>query len=500
MEALESWETPIAGFFIRSHHGVPLVDLENWEVRIDGLVDKPVTLTLKDLKKLPQHTLHAVLECSGNWRGQQKPQVPGVQWGKGAVGNAEWSGVRVSDILKRAGVKPTAKFARVEGADKPALPTTPGFIRSIPLAKMIANETLLAVKMNRQPMPALHGGPLRLILPNWYGHNWIKWVTHITLTDSEDKGFYMAKGYRMPKQLVKPGEKWDSATGVAVEEIRVQSIIVNPTEGQTLGVGNFVVKGKAFSGTGTISGVEVSSDGGGNWNKAAVDSPRSSGGWQEFEISVVAEGTGKMILLSRATDSSGNVQPREAEWNPPGYLRNAVDRVEVEVVKGPVSAEEPLLRTRCLSCHTRELISSQRLSKEAWGKTVTKMEGFGAKFEAGEKERLIDYLARWSTEAEKEGPTPTAYWLEDSPLNSRQYAKGNASRGGGLFKRNCAICHGNLGQGHTAPALTGREIPGPYFWAVVSEGKGDMPGFGETLTRQQVADLSAFIKVKQPAH
>lgn len=498
MEALESWETPIVGFFIRSHHGVPQADLDRWVIRIDGLVEKPITLTLKELQKFPLHTLHAVLECSGNYRGLQKPQVPGVQWGKGAVGNAAWSGALLSEVLKKARVKPSAKFARIEGADKPALAATPAFVRSVPLSKIMEEGTLLAWKMNRQPMPTLHGGPLRLILPNWYGQNWIKWVTHITLTDAEDKGFYMAKGYRMPKEPVKPGEKWDSATGLPVEKLRVQSLVVSPRGGDKIGAGEVTVKGKAFSGHGTISKVEISSDEGSSWKPAKLEPPHKTGGWQEFEITLSDIGTGNLALLSKATDSAGNTQPMEAEWNPPGYLRNTVDKVEVEVVKQPLVVEESLLAARCLTCHTRELISSQRLSEAAWEKTVTKMEGFGMKLEGDEKGRLLKYLAQWGPSGPKEVTTPTSFWLEDSQLSSKQYPPGNSGRGRGLYAKSCASCHGKTGEGGSAPTLRGKDISLPYFWAVVSGGKGNMPAFSESLSRAQVADIESFLR-ERPA-
>ncbi len=209
------------------------------------------------------------------------------------------------------------------------------------------------------------------------------------------------------------------------------------------------------------------------------------------------EKTGTVALQSRATDSAGNVQPLEHTWNPPGYLRNAVDKIEIEVSKQNFVAEENLLEARCLTCHTRELISSQRLSEEAWAKTVTKMEGFGVKLEADERNRLVKYLARWSPELVQELPVPTSFWAEDAQLESRQYPKGVASRGHRLFTQSCASCHGGKGEGLTAPRLAGREIPLPYFWAVVGGGKADMPAFGETLKRQDVADIEGFLRTQK---
>jgi DMSO/TMAO reductase YedYZ molybdopterin-dependent catalytic subunit len=182
LSMLVPWETPIEGFFIRNHNEIPVVDTERWILVIDGLVNKPLTLTLKDLRAFPNKSLHAVLEISGNGRASFQPKVPGVQWENGAVGNAEWTGVALADVLERAGVKPEARYLRVEGADKPALPSLPAFIRSVPIARAMEKDSLLAWDMNRQPMPVLHGGPLRLVLPRWYGESWMKFVTNSPTT------------------------------------------------------------------------------------------------------------------------------------------------------------------------------------------------------------------------------------------------------------------------------------------------------------------------------
>lgn len=495
MEALTPWETPINGFFVRSHHGVPPVDYESWKIKIDGLVTHPLVLTMKDLEKMPQVTFHAVLECSGNWRGKQLPSVPGVQWEKGAVGNAEWTGVRLKDILKKVGVKPNAKFVTVEGADKPAVKGTPAFIRSIPLSK-IQDDAILALKMNRQPLPPLHGGPVRLVLPNWYGHNWMKWVAHLKVADTEDSGFYMAKGYRLPKDPVKPGEKWDSATGVPMQELRVQTVLTQPEAGEKVARGEITVRGKAFSGSGAITTVEVTTDGGDNWKKATLEPRRPSGGWQSFEATLPVKSMGKLTIQSRATDEAGNGQPLEPTWNPPGYLRNAADAVSVEVVEEVPLNEEGLLEGRCLTCHSRELVVSQRLSESAWEKTVTKMESFGLKLEAGEKPRLIHYLTRLSNE-EPAGPAPTPYWVEESLLGAMALPLGKSTRGHALYQKNCAACHGPSGEGQSGPRLSGRDLPPAFFAAVVAEGRGNMPAFGQELKRQSVADIAAFLKSRK---
>ena len=492
LDALDPWETPIASFFIRSHHGVPNIP-EKWELEIDGLVENPTKLTLKDLQDLPQKNFHAVLECSGNGRGFQFPKVSGLQWEKGAVGNAEWTGVPLTEIVKSVRLKPNAKFARIEGADLPALPAVPPFVRSIPLEKMMAPDTMLALKMNREVLPVLHGGPVRLVVPNWYAHSWIKWVKKITFTETEDSGFFMKKGYRMPKTPVKPGEKWDSATGVPVTTIRVQSFILHPRAAEKVALGAVKVSGKTFSGSGTISKVEISTDKGKHWTLAKLEAPHAGGGWQEFEASVELTKMGKAVVMSRATDSAGNVQPFVADWNPSGYLWNAVDKVPFEVVKkiAPKLAGENIAEEKCLTCHTQSLLSVQELSKEGWEKVLGKMETFGVKLTPEEKTALVEYFL-------KRGPQPKQletvdYNKESEMYETRGRGQGDAGKGEKLFAVNCASCHGEKAEGKIGPTLRGRHVPENYFYEAVLKGIRTMPAFEDSLNREQARDIREYL-------
>lgn len=527
-QAMEPWETPISGFFIRSHHGVPVVPEDpkesdsKWVLKIDGLVEKPLLFTLADLKKMPIKSLHAVLECSGNGRALQKPPVSGVQWERGAVGNAEWSGVKLSDLLAKAGVKSNAHYVRIEGADLPPFPTVPAFIRSVPLDKMLHEDTLLAWSMNREPMPILHGGPLRLILTGWYGENWIKWLTHLTLTETEDTGFFMKKGYRIPQKSVKPGEPWDSSTGAPIEQLLVQSYIVQPTDKQRFPLGQIQIDGKAFSGAGSISKVELSIDQGKTWQLADVISPRKSGGWQEFHKILLVNQPGPLTLLSRATDSQGNQQPMTENWNPGAYLRNSVDSVEIELVGGVAKsnkiietkeasglrprltdartvsevAQNPVLKSRCLTCHTKELIESQRLTPQQWEGVLKKMEAFGVKLEPPERQALLVSLNRLSPEVKAPVPSVTQYDTEIGLLQPKAggFPSGVANRGKALFTLYCVACHGEDGAGKIGPRLRGRFIPRQEFWSTVTNGKGVMPPFSNILKKQEIADIHKFIQ------
>jgi DMSO/TMAO reductase YedYZ molybdopterin-dependent catalytic subunit/mono/diheme cytochrome c family protein len=494
MSALSSWETPIEGFFVRAHFDVPQVDYDRWTLRIDGLVDHPLTLTLKDLRKMPAKSLHAVLECSGNGRGEQQPTVPGVQWTRGAVGNAGFTGVPLKELLAKAGVKAGGRFIAVQGADQPARPSIPGFIRSVPLAKALAEDTLIALTMNGAPMPPLHGGPLRLVLPNWYGENWMKWLTRITVTAQEDEGFFMKKAYRMPKEPVNPGDAWDSATGAPIEQVLVQSLIVEPQAGQVLAPGDVEVSGKAFSGAGAIAKVDLSTDGGRTWLPAEVEPRHADGGWQAFRGKVKAPAPGSLTILSRATDAAGATQPAYHTWNPAGYLRNAIDQLSVTVAVQAAPAGLAVMEERCLVCHDRGLIESQRLTEPQWQAEVAKMQkAYGVVLPAGEVAPLVAFLTRFGPEAQPAIAPPGNYGAEAAAL-AEPAGKGDAAHGGKVFGLRCAACHGAAGEGDLGPRLKGRAIGGGRFRTAVLHGRRTMPAYAGQLAEKDVADLAAYLR------
>lgn len=492
-EALEPWETPISGFFMRTHNQTPIVDPDHWTIVIDGLVEKPLRLSMAQIKKMKTQSFHAVLECSGNGRGLQDPVAPGIQWVRGAVGNAEWGGVSVAEILRAAKVKPGAKFARVEGADKPALPSVPGFVRSIPIEKILDSKTILAFKMNREPMPILHGGPARLILPNWYGQNWIKWVTHITLMDKEDDGFFMKKGYRMPKSPLKPGEAWDSATGTPISEIRVQALVMHPVPGALLPVGKISVGGKAFSGKGPIVKVDLSIDQGKTWTRAHLTAQRASGGWQEFEGEFQVLEPGSLTILAKAEDAAGSQQPPEREWNPSGYLRNDIEKVEVQLLSQSQSNGSATATRNCLVCHSSEMIESQRLNRGQWEKVLTKMKGFGANVPESESSDLLDYLVELPKMQSARRPQSVNFAEAEKVVNTREI-RGDARLGQKLFATHCMVCHGGSGEGKVGPRLSGRFVDKSIFVNTVLKGRGVMPAFSSQLSKADVENIRAFIQ------
>ena len=318
--------TPTRVFFVRSHFGPPSLR-PNRRLRIVGMVERPLELTAADLRRFPEATVTAVLQCSGNGRALQDPRVPGVQWVHGAMGQARWTGVRLADVLAKAGVKAGAQHLRIVGADWPPKPTVPRFIRGFPLARALDPETLIATRMNGEPLTLAHGAPMRLIVPGWTGNHWVKWLTEITVQATEAEGAYMQASYRWPKHPVAPGGKVDPKDTVPVTTFPIKSIIAHPSEGSTARVGAQEIVGVAFSGSAAIGRVEISFDEGVHWTPATLEGASAPGRWSVFRHRFDARKPGPYRAVVRATDVHGVVQPGEAQWNPSGYLWNGCQAV-----------------------------------------------------------------------------------------------------------------------------------------------------------------------------
>ena len=330
VEYFDRWITPVPHFFVRNHmHEPSEVSAENWRLSIGGEVDKPLTLTFSDLGKLPSHSVVNTLECAGNGRGLHRPQVPGIQWGRGAVGTAKFSGPPLRDVLQQAGVKSSGKHVMLRGLDE--IPgKVPPFIRSIPIEKALDSDTLIATHMNDAPLTRHHGFPARAMVPGWIGAASCKWLTEIKVLDSEFVGNFMNPGYRFPNQPVKPGDSMKPEDTHVVTGLNVKSVISGPLDGSTLKAGKLTLHGAAWAGEADIAKVEVSTDGGTSWNVAALGRDQSHYAWRLWSYSWNAK-RGDHVIRSRATDSQGRVQPAEAAWNPSGYLYNAIDEVKIHV-------------------------------------------------------------------------------------------------------------------------------------------------------------------------
>jgi DMSO/TMAO reductase YedYZ molybdopterin-dependent catalytic subunit len=330
VEVFDRFLTPNHLFFIRSHFGAPAVGLSPWRLELDGEVNTPLSLNLQDLDTLQQATVPAVLQCSGNGRAFFEPRIPGVGWERGAVGNAEWAGVRLKDLLGRAGVKDAAAHVHLLGADGPPNPKTPRFFRSIPLARALADDTLVAVRMNGEPLPTFHGGPMRLVVPGWSGNHWMKWLRRITVSRVEAPGFFMQTGYRMPKEPLPPGVDPKPGDLLPLTALNVKSLIARPSRDEKLPPGRHEVRGVAWTGDGVVTSVEVRVDDG-PWLPATLDGPARAGTWRLWRFAWDARQPGRHDLRVRATDSLGRTQPETTPWNRSGYLWNGIDHVTCEV-------------------------------------------------------------------------------------------------------------------------------------------------------------------------
>lgn len=330
-EYANSFLTPVPHFFVRNHmHEPSTLEAADWSLTIGGEVEKPLTLSLADLAKLEPHTVTNTLECAGNGRAFQNPRVPGVQWQRGAMGTARFTGPRLRDVLQRAGVKPAGKHVMFHGLDE--VPgKVPPFIRSIPLEKATDADTLIALQMNGAALTKHHGFPARALVPGWVGAASCKWLSEIKVLDKEFDGNFMNPGYRMPNQPIKPGEAVKPEDTHPVTALGVKSIIGSPTDGASLKSRFIHIQGAAWAGEGDIARVEISTDGGATWQAAQLGKDQAHYAWRLWSHDWKAPKSGDYAIRSRATDSQGRTQPETAVWNPSGYLYNAIDQVKIHV-------------------------------------------------------------------------------------------------------------------------------------------------------------------------
>jgi sulfite oxidase len=408
LEGFSDYITPIDRFFVRSHVYTPRVDIATWRLSVDGDVTTKLALTMDDLRRMPSAEVVSVLECAGNGRSFYEPPMPGMQWGHGAVGNGRWRGVRLADVLKRAGRASTSKEVLFNGADVP-IGTMPDFQRSIPIAKALHPATLLAYDMNGETLPVEHGFPLRVVVPGWAGDSWIKWVTSISVLDREHDGFWMARAYRHPGVPAQPGLPIAPELMQPVTSLRVKSVIALPRDDGSLTIAKigepFPIGGAAWGGdAGHVTGVDVSVDSGRTWTPATMRrDQRTEYGWRLWQFQWTPRREGYYTILARARDAAGNTQPIDQEWNPSGYAWNVVQRVRIRAAdktgaEGRISGVShtptppPSLTGSCLACHDEDVMSQQRLTRPQWEAEINKMVGWGAKVSDQDRRELLDYL------------------------------------------------------------------------------------------------------------
>lgn len=328
LDALTTYLTPNDLFFVR-HHWIPQYpSVKTWTLTVDGEVERPLSLTREDLRRMPRSSVTCVLQCAGNGRGLYAPKLPGVQWKFGAVGNARWTGVRVKDLLDRAGLKAGARHLHTSGSDKPPV-RVPPFLRSVELEKVLA-DAIVADEMNGVPLPDLHGGPARLIVPGWAGDHWMKWLDRLSPQAEARTGFYMDTAYRYPKEPGAPGVMVPPAEMRPVTELFVKSNITEAPSTARAG-SPVTVRGFAFSGAPDVAKVEITEDGGATWRAADLDPQHDPWSWRLWSVKWTPAVPGPHTVHVRATDSRGAVQPKEAAWNPSGYLFNGWHSAAVEV-------------------------------------------------------------------------------------------------------------------------------------------------------------------------
>lgn len=338
---IEYFRTPITpnkAFFVRWHlAGIPQVKAKDWSLTVGGeSVQNELKFTLERLKReFKPAEITAVCLCSGNRRGMFEPHVPGVEWGVGAMGNARWRGVRLKDVLAKAGVKGDALEVVLDGADQPALDKTPDFAKSIPVEVALNENTLIAFEMNGQPLPHWNGFPARLIVPGWTGTYWVKQLVSVKVVSKPEANFWMSTAYRIPRGMFKT-PSFKSQLGKPNEPITtmvVNSLITSLKSGQQIPRGKpLPVKGIAWDGGAGIERVEVSTDYGSSWQRATLGKDRGRFSFREFALNVPAKEPGSLVVMARATSRSGETQVEKLIHNPAGYHHNVIQRVYVEIV------------------------------------------------------------------------------------------------------------------------------------------------------------------------
>ncbi|MGI8890846.1 MAG: sulfite oxidase [Chthoniobacterales bacterium] len=330
--ALAGWTTPNEQFYIRSHFPVPQIDRASWRLRIEGAVESPLELSYEDLCGLPSTTIPATLECAGNGRVFLVPKVKGTQWELGAVGNAQWTGVSLGEVLRRAGVKTGALEVILEGADRGAISEAPKpagkihYARSVPLDKALEG-VLLAMEMNGEPLSPAHGYPLRVIVPGWFGMAAVKWLQRIVVTEQPYNGYYQTVDYAF-WQRDEAGVQL-----VPITQMQVKASIARPGINEVIPAGTtYQVEGAAWTSDARITKVELSTDGGETWSEASLGEETALNCWQLWTWNWETPAkSGRHVLMARATDARGRTQPMERDLDRGSYEINHCLPIEVEV-------------------------------------------------------------------------------------------------------------------------------------------------------------------------
>lgn len=330
--------TPNDEFFVRWHlPEIPThIDPNTYTIKIDGLVNQELNITLNDLKNnFEQVEVVAVLQCGGNSRSAFNPTAGGVQWGSGAMGCAKWKGVRLSDLLNQAGLKKEAHWIGFNGQDTAAYYETPNFVRELEIEEL-DDHVIVAYEMNGEDLPYLNGYPLRLVIPGYYSDSWVKMLSHITVTDKYKSLFFMDIAYRVPNNETEsetPEEKFPTTKPITV--MNVKSVIGYPLNGTTVYLNSHVViRGIAFDDGHGIKDVLISVDDGQTWEKAELDNKAGRYAFKTFRFAYKPSTYGKINIMAKAVNRLGKEQPfaKDVLWNHGGYKYNGIDVVQIHVI------------------------------------------------------------------------------------------------------------------------------------------------------------------------
>lgn len=329
--------TPNDVFFVRWHlSGLPSsVDENKFRLHVSGHVNKELSLSLDDLKNTFEPvSLNALCVCAGNSRSFFDPRVPGAQWKNGAMGNARWKGVRLKDILQKAGIKSGAVSVSFNGLDEPPLSSVPDFVKSLTLEHALDGEVMIAYEMNGQPLPLLNGYPLKLVVPGWYATYWVGMLSEIKVYPEPYKGFWMDKAYQVPENISNGNEnpKALAKKTVPISRIDVRSIFISPENETEVHAGTpCTIYGLAFDDGEGISSVEISSDSGRTWTKSDLDPSLGNYSWRKWKYTFVPA-KGKIVLQAKATNLKGETQPQH-QWNRSGYMRNEIEFLTLNTIE-----------------------------------------------------------------------------------------------------------------------------------------------------------------------
>lgn len=328
--------TPNEVFFVRWHLPVlpPKVDEDTFHLFVAGHVDRPLSLTLADLRnKFTADSIVALAACAGNARSFCDPQVPGGQWKNGAMGNANWKGVKLKDLLQAADVKTGAVDVAFNGLDLSSFESVPDFEKSISISHALQDQVIVAYEMNGEPLPYLNGYPLKLVVPGWYATYWVGMLQTITVLQDTFDGYWMKKAYLVPRNNENANEKPDSLSTKMepISRMDVRSVFIAPEPDSILHTGKaYEINGLAFDDGAGIEKVEISMDKGASWTLAKLDPEIGKYAWRRWRYDYTPTNKGEVTFMVKATNREGRTQPLQ-HWNRSGYMRNQIEELTLKI-------------------------------------------------------------------------------------------------------------------------------------------------------------------------